>query len=282
MRHLAGRLVGRAHREGRSLLRQLRPRRAHLYGVGTAKSGTHSVAALFGRRLVAAHEAEAEALIARLLADPVDADELRRYLVARDRRLRLEVDASQLNGLVLDPLLERFPHARFLLTIRHPYDWLDSFLNHELAHPSQPEWQAFRDWRFATGRPHPPEESALAARGRSTLDGYLGYWARHNRTVLERVPADRLLVVRTDELGRRLPELAAFAGVPESWLDPAGAHAFPAATRFGVLDEVDPTYLADRIRHHGGDLVARFFPDCELVPGPAARPPAPAGLTPGR
>lgn len=194
-----------------SFFRLMTPRKAHLYCVGTAKSGTHSIAAVFGNQLKSAHEPESEKIIDIILdlaAGCIDEQELRRYVLKRDRKLWLDVDSSQLNYFLLDKLVELFPAAKFILTIRNPYTWLDSFINHQLSHESSENWDRLRDFRF---RPdiyaHGKEELVLKEKGLYTLDGYLSYWAQHNRTVIETVPKERLLIIRTDKISECTNEI---------------------------------------------------------------------------
>jgi hypothetical protein len=244
----------------------LRPRRTRLYCVGMAKSGTHSIAVMFADRLRSGHEPEAGRTIELILAlaeGQVSREEFRRSIVERDRRLRLEVDSSALNFFLLDALVPLFPDARFLLTVRHPRSWLDSFINHQLAHPTTtPQWARFREFRF---RPHelthPPEEAVLKSRGLYTLDAYLAYWASQTRAVLEKVPADRLLVVRTDQITARAADIARFAGLPPALAAAQKSRANPAKAKFGILSELDADYVDAKIREHGGELVDRLFVD---------------------
>ena len=238
-------------------------RRQQIYGVGTAKSGTHSIAAMFEDQLNAGHEPESGALIRQVLDA---ASEGRRipdqFVRERDRRLALEVDSSNLNVYLVEPLVRFFPAARFILTIREPRSWLDSLINHMLRlHRPSDEWLALRRYRF---RPdlytHRPEEAVLKERGLFTLDGFLTYWVGHNRTVLEAVPAERLLVVRTDEITDRAGAIAAFVGVPEHHAQQNKSHAFKAPAQFGVLDQIPAAFVDEKIAEHCADLVARFFP----------------------
>ena len=101
--------MGRLKRTFRSssLFRLINPRKAHLYCVGTAKSGTHSIAAIFRDRLRSDHEPENQEVIRAILdlaAGRLDDEALRRYVLERDRRLWLEVDSSQLNFFLLDTI----------------------------------------------------------------------------------------------------------------------------------------------------------------------------------
>lgn len=237
-------------------------RRLHLYGVGTGKTGTHSVAAVFERDYRAGHEAEAKELMELLFeiwAGERPRSELGPYLRDRDRRLDLEVDADLVYGEVVGELVELFADARFVLTVREPWPWLDSMTNHSLARPTASHWARWRDVRFrADELARPPEEQAWAERGLYTLEGYLGSWARHNRLVLDAVPPERLLVIRTEDLGRRLGDLARFAGVDVQTLDADRVHSFPAAGRFDAVDDLDPDYVQDTIDRLCGEVLARL------------------------
>lgn len=233
--------------------------RRRLYGVGTGKTGTHSVAAVFERDHRAAHEAGAKDLMEVLFAvaeGRASRSDVRDHILERDARLNLEMDASLVNGEVVAELVDLFPGSRYVLTVREPHAWLDSMANHSLAHQTPTHWVRWREMRFrADELTHPPEEATWAARGLYTLDGYLGSWARHNRMVLDAVPPDDLFIVRTEDLADRLDDLAAFCGVSPDSLDHDRVHSFPAAGRFDALADLDPDHLEDRIAHHCGPLL---------------------------
>jgi hypothetical protein len=83
--------------------------------------------------------------------------------------------------------------------------------------------------------------------------------ARHNRHVLDALPAERLLVVRTHKLLARLPDIAAFAMVPAETLRPDRGWEFRTSQRHRLLAALDPIYVQDTAEHHCGDLIRRFF-----------------------
>lgn len=246
------------------LYRLMNPRKAHLYGMGTAKSGTHSIGAVFGDQLRSAHEPENGKVIDIILdyaAGRIDDAELSQYVLKRDKRLWLEADSSQLNFFLLDQLLELFSDAKFILTIRDPYSWLDSFINHQLAYGNPGDkWTKLRDLRF---RPdiytHLQGEQVLKENGLYTLDGYLSYWAHHNRTVIDTVPEDRLLIIRTDKISEQVEEIAAFAGISINNLKQENSHAFTAKEKFHLLDKLDQEYLEQKVKEHCGELMAQYF-----------------------
>lgn len=234
-------MLQRLKREIRSLYYRsplfplLTPRNTLLYCVGTAKSGTTSIHSMFNGKLRSNHEADSHEvidIILKLEAGEISDAELRKYIQSRDKRLRLEIDSSQLNYFFLDHLVEMYPDAQFILTIRNPYAWVDSFINHQIGRNASEKWKRFRDFRFRPGQfEHPPEEDALAERGLYTLDGYFSYWSRHNTDVLAKVPASRLLVVRTTEITDRAEEIAEFSGVSPSRANRKRSHSNKARAK---------------------------------------------------
>jgi hypothetical protein len=179
---------------------------------------------------------------------------------------------------LLSKLVSLFPDAKFILTIRDPYSWLDSFINHQLARGCSDKWLKLRNYRFRPDKyTHQQGEFILKEKGLYTLDGYLSYWAHHNRTVIDTVPADRLLIVRTDKITERAEEIAAFVGMSSRNLRKEKSHAFRAKEKFGLLDQIDQAYLEHKVKEHCGDLVVRFFPEIRSKEGalsaPATSPP---------
>jgi len=240
-----------------------------LYCIGTTDSGNHSVQALLAPHLRSAYEPEGEEVIELILANAagrMNESEVDYYLLLRDRRLSLELDSSQLNIFLLHQLVQLFPAARFVLTIRDPYSWLDLVINHQLTHPTSDKWVAMREFRF---RPdlyvHQPEELILKDHGLYTIDGYLSYWGWHNRKAIAVVPEEQLLILRNDQISECVDEIAAFAGIPKGRLRREKSHSFRAPKRFGLLDKVDRQFLEEKIDEHCGSLVAQFFPDIQLA-----------------
>lgn len=199
------------------LERIFKPRHFQAYCVGTAKSGTHSIAAIFSKNYRAAHEPNSEEFIDLLFAvwnGSREPKHLRRYIKERDKRLWLEIDSSQLNYFVLDILVQEFPKAKFILTIRDCYSWLDSLINHQLARDCSQNWYKLRDVRFkGKSTEYAPEEEILARHNLYTLDGYLSYWAKHNKDILAKVPNHKLLIVKTNEISSKVAKISDFLGV---------------------------------------------------------------------
>ena len=249
-----------------NLYSTIHPLKTQVYCIGTAKSGTNSISAMFQDNLKSAHEPDSEQVISVIFDftnGRISREELKNYILKRSRRLRLRIDSSQLNYFLLDELLELYPEAKFILTIRNPYTWLDSFINHQLSRKAPTSWIRLREFRFrANELKHPLEEIILQRKELYTLDGYLSYWAAHNYKVLKAVPHDRLLVVRTDHITQRLTEIARFVGVSACMADREKSHAFKAKKKFNVLSEIDSTYLEQKVLLHCHELLDEYFPEC--------------------
>jgi hypothetical protein len=245
-----------------------RPRRFQAFGVGTPKSGTRSLAGLFERSYRAAHEPEAEALVAMIdleMKHGIERERVAQFFRRRDRRLRLELESSHPTAFFLETLLVEFPGAKFILTIRDCYSWLLSVCGQFLRLPKTHDYAFWGKMRDAYYRPdlypHAPEERVLAAHGLYSLDGYFAFWARHNTEVLTRVPRERLLVVRTHEIRRDAERIAGFLGVPPESLDTSRAHLNRAQAAADMVWEIDPRFVQTKADLHCRDLMARFFPE---------------------
>ncbi len=234
----------------------LRPRRIHAYNLGAGRTGTTTVARIFGDSYRSAHEsrpAETIALLEEYWAGKASEQEVRETLRDRDRRHRYEFESSPYLGPFAEHLADIFPTAKFVLTVRAPRKWLRSVIDKCINSPRDElaeHYVALRDLCY--GRPpdqYSDEEAVLASHNLHSLDGYLQYWAWHNQTVLNHVPEDRLLVLRTRMLSNSLPQLAAFVGVNQSALSAPGRKN-ASSDRHHVLDDVSEEYIQELIDVH--------------------------------
>jgi hypothetical protein len=253
----------------RKILGRHRVRRGRLYCVSIGKSGTHSIANMFSRTVRSAHEVQAVPLMEKILAwreTRISEREFGEWLHRRDRELALEVDSSTLNFEILDILLREFPDARFVLTIRDCYSWCDSFMNHAVRNRQSvdPLWHQMGRFRGNRAQ-HAPEEQLLKENGFLSLDSYFSYWTKHNQTVLDKVPAQRLLVVRTDQIQERAFEIADFAGLPRRSIRMDRAHEYRNLEKQEILRQIDRDFLEALVEKHCRPLMKRFFPEIESL-----------------
>jgi len=193
------------------------------------------------------------------LSDATARDEIRRL----DRRMWLEFNSSWLNYCILDLLLEEYPRAKFVLTIRDCYSWLDSIFNQLLGRTHSEFHLQFHRWFANALSPgtHENGDRALGDRGLWPLDDWLRFWNQQNACVMALVPSDRLLIIRTQDILDDLPRLAEFLGIPLDTLDAGRSHEHKAAAKFGLLSEIDENYLRERVEARCGDLMRKFFPE---------------------
>ena len=242
--------------------RRFRTRRTFLYCIGAAKTGTTSLAAMFRPHYQAEHEPETlrtTRLVIDRLEGRVPREAVATALRRRDRRLNLELESAHPLVYVSDLLVELFPEARFIITIREPLSWLRSRLNYHFK-VDPPAWQPYREY-FWTQRHtgYAPEERALEHYDLCSLDTYLGQYADHYRRAFSCVPPERRLIVRTSELRRAIPEIARFAGIPPESLEYAHSNREP--DKICPLDEIDAGFARERIWHHCGELISEHFPE---------------------
>jgi hypothetical protein len=222
------------------------------------------VAAIFSSRYKAYHEPEARELTDLFLKtrnNPQSDQALSRYFRKRDRRLWLELESSHFDYLFIDVLVREFPKARFILTIRDWYSWLDSVINHQLSGP----WGKLEEIRFEPQKfRYAPEEEALKMRGLYPLDSYLTYWVSHNQKILSAVPPNRLLVIQTNQIERKIQALADFLAIPAKTLDPKKSHSYAAKRKFDVLTRMDKGYLESKAGQCCQPLMNMYFPGYSL------------------
>jgi Sulfotransferase domain len=194
----------------------------------------------------------------------VDAEFARRVLRRRDRELRLEMESSVLAGVLIEPLVRACPRKKFILTIRDAYSWADSWIDHDINSPLKEgsrlaELDKIR-LRVADFSPT-KHDLPLVERGLRPLACYFQLWGNHNTRVLQAVPEERLLVVRTQELAARIPEIAAWVGVPPRMLRSDRAGLLSAPTQHRILTMLDASYVRETAERLCGNLMRRYFPD---------------------
>ena len=245
----------------------------HAYGIGTPKSGTHSIAGVFQPRYRAVHEPEQYDTIQLLLANQkkvLDKTQLKEQLNKRDQRLGLELESSNFLSFLVESLVDEFPEAKFILTIRDCYSWLNSYLNHQLRKPAYSAekrfWWHYRNLCFRLEPfEHAPEEKVLAQHQLYTLDGYLSYWQRINQKILTTIPPERLLVVRTVEIAESLDKIAQFLHIPVERLNPSHSHLFKAKKKFDLLKQIDSDFLEQKVAFYCEALMSHYFPTIRNV-----------------
>ncbi len=246
----------------KSLIRNLLPRRFQVYCVGCAKTGSTSLASMFSLSYRTAHEAKTQKtnqLIIDWLEKKIDKAELQRRLIERDRQLKLELESAHPLGYISDILVETFPNAKFIITIREPHSWLKSRLNfHYKTDP--PAWRLYRDYFWKQRhRGYANEEQILMKFNLFSLDTYLSQYADHYNRVLNQIPKERFLLIKTSELNSSLLTISQFLGIKENKI--RIAHSKQSLEKIEPLEQIEPEFVKAKIWYHCHEIITQYFPE---------------------
>ena len=240
-----------------------------LYVVGMGKTGTTSLAAAFGAYR-SGHEVDAtrmKRLAARARAGDLEPSRARWELRRRDLRFRLEVDSAHFLTPFVPQLADLYPRAHFVVLIRDCFSWVDSLLEH---------WSRLAT-RITDTHGHRFESADLdevpnvvktwasvegqLLRGQSNAGlavALLRAWATTYTRLLDEVPEERTLILRTDDIDTAAQRLAALCRVDAGTLRlderrNVGPH------RAGVLDGVPVAVALREAERWCAPLMEQFW-----------------------
>lgn len=251
---------------------RLNSRCFHAYCVGTPKSGTASIANLLQKNFRSAHEPRTRQTIEHLSNHLLNKDEgqdfasLSTYLRARDKYLWLELEAAHVLHHCIGMLVDIFPNAKFILTIRDCFSWLNSEINQQYMMRKFPHWTCIQRIRYQYGEWNFVEEDQILSQyDLYPIASYLSYWTRHNKKVLSAVPSSRLLVIRTQEIDNHLPAMAQFLDISHEEIDQANSHSHQRKSKaLNVFELVPSSYIEQQAETYCCELMDQFFPDTSV------------------
>ncbi|NVO58348.1 hypothetical protein HW561_21410 [Rhodobacteraceae bacterium B1Z28] len=226
-------------------------RRFHLMCMGLPRSGTTSLYTLF-RPMRAANEYAEKATIKALTSQMPDSD-LTAFLVRRDREGALEMDAASFLHLAAPELVAQCPNAGFVLPVRPPTEWFESYLKmllrwydgFQAKGRTPPSWMEAYGQRLF-GHFDWAEIASEDARDRfmpMVAQRFLSHWADTTLRTLDVLPPQRRLVLHTHDLGRRRGDMARLAGISEEHLT-MESHANISPPGPDILQGISRTELA--------------------------------------
>ncbi|MBF8277453.1 MAG: hypothetical protein HW390_2526 [Candidatus Brocadiaceae bacterium] len=245
------------------------PRRFHVYGVGLPKSGTVSLAGLFGnyRSCHEFHQWETHQMIIRYNSGTISREQFRGFLKERELLGGLpEMDAAHFNRHYIDILQEEFPEAKFICLIRDCYSWVNSFVNYFVV----PEREAIQSKELPNGMPFDIPRGAMEAKNELVrnfhkyIDVPLSFWSSSYRDMIEKLPPGRSMIIRTHEISQKVDDIAHFVGIQPNRLVKEQSHLNKAKYTVSVLRNLDRDFLKTKFREHSCGLMERFFPGFSL------------------
>ena len=209
----------------------------------------------------AAHEIDRErsrALVLKVWSGELDAHSVRVRAALRRRSVRyhLEVDVAGHMSALAGTHAAMYADARVVLLIRDCFSWLNSAVDMRIRSLNT-ESSYFHAKYLRYGNRFANEEAVLQEAGLIPIGSWLRGWVDANQRVLDEVPPDQLLVVRTEELDSSVEVLARFAGVPASTLRPVHANRNPSPT--GLLGEVPAQFVIERAQEWCAPIMERFW-----------------------
>jgi hypothetical protein len=239
-------------------------RRFHAYNVGLPRSGCSSMMALFSNyRSVAEYkERESVELITAWKDGWISERTLRDYILYRHELGQLEMDTASFNHFYLHILVNEFPEAKFIFTIRDCYSWVTSFLRmisrwkkHFLdIDQEMPDWMlnygrilfGEYDWNWFNSY------EDLMKNLDPLVEMFIKGWAGLNSRILGLLPPERSLVIKTSEISRSQAKLAEFIGIPVHTLT-EHHHINMAPDSVNLLENYDREKFNALLRQYQGD-----------------------------
>mgnify|MGYP000382547711 CR=1 FL=1 len=239
---------------------RFRTRKSHIFCIGAAKTGTTSIAQCLSSDYRTAHEPET-ILTNKLIIDKLDGNilntHLKQELIKRDNRLKLEVESSHPLSYLSQELIEVFPKAKFIVTIREPYAWLESRLNfHYKKKP--PEWEEYRNYFWIKkNTKYKKEEEVLKEYNLCTLETYLKQYAEQYKIIFDHIPAEKMLLIKTDSLNSSIRNIENFVNVKN------GSLKMPITNKehnkISVLASIEDIFIREKIWTNCHEIIEQFF-----------------------
>ncbi len=203
-------------------------RRFHIINLSLPRTGSTSLAAMF-QNYRSKHEFMQRELVNTIsyyFNGKISENELDAFLILRDKKGSLEVDASTSLQFVAERVVSLFPDAKFIFIVRDGASWILSSLAmlRWLGRTGKEEDPAYVDWIERYGKlfissfkfPLFATDVYLRNHSKHIISGLADFWGKQTLNVLELLrglPEDRRLVLQLKDLDYSIQRLAQFAGV---------------------------------------------------------------------
>lgn len=243
----------------KNIFKKVKKRKTQVYCLGAAKTGTTTIAGIYQNELVSAHEPlaqETTRFVIDFLKGSVSETECKKYLLNRDNSLRLDLESSHPLGYFSQFLNELFPNAKYIITIREPYNWLKSRLDfHYSVNPA--EWEPYR--KYIWGRNHKKyniAEKILEKNKLYSLDAYLKQYSEQYETIFNSLPPEKTFIVKTSEISNQINEISYFLNVSSNV---KALHLNKKKNYDNIIDRIDREFVDDKISIHCQWLIEKYF-----------------------
>ena len=241
-------------------------RKFQAYVVGLPKTGTVSLAAIFGNYRFG-HEFdqwETHQMVIKHKKGLISKKQVCEYLKRRDLMAGLlEMDSAHFNRHYLDILADEYPEARFICLIRDCYSWLDSYISHFM----DPGREVIQSREICNGFPFDLPRGSLKERAELVNNFHkyiatpLSFWASSYKDMFENLPHGRSLIVKTQEISGKVDDIANFVGVSPQSLINENSHLNKSEKKVHILHKLDYNFLKVKFDEYCSVLMDKYFPD---------------------
>lgn len=235
------------------------------YTVGIAKTGTSSIAGIFSKYKTQ-HEycfPTFSKLIIDYQTDKISKDSFTNKILMNISKDDLDFNASSFNHFFLDILADNFPNAQFIFTIRDCYSWFESLLNMIASNYTFCEEWAYKwtDFLFGLDRSYYKNVNLLQCGLENYIDKSLSYWTKSNKSIIQNLPKERSLTIKTDNISKDIYKLIDFTKIPVEKISFENTHSFKAPKRYNVLLNTDHYLLEEKFKQYCQPLMDEYFPN---------------------
>jgi len=185
------------------------------------------------------------------------------YIKFRDEEGNFEVDAAGFNFYYIDILLDLYTDAKFILTIRDCYSWVNSCVGYIFKRYHTDEKKRFLGSMVNNIDYLPGNRFEWTDRSeyKVCIRQLAKMWAVTNENLLRSIPTERLLVVNTDSLSLDIQAIARFVGASENGLNSDHANRGDGINYLACFDTDKIEAVFNR---YCSALMAERFPEMTL------------------
>lgn len=187
-----------------------------------------------------------------------------KILSSRDIANWLEIESSHYLGGVIEQLTQVSNNAKYILTIRDCLSWMDSWFNHQLSRATLTNESVYdlgRNNYYCRGHQYTKHDHFLESMKLYPIRSYLEFWKDHNQNVINSVPEEKLLIIKTKEISSSTDKIATFLNINESKIVNNSSHEFKAKAKHGILEKLDANFIYDTAMEVCGELNDMYFPE---------------------
>ena len=172
------------------------------------------------------------------------------------------MDSSTHNFYIVPALLRLFPDSKFLIPIRDPISWLDSYIDYGINNRLQAGNNALSPQKTRMGlfrygdlyHKYTEGEKILKDFEMPSVEAHLFFYRNHYQTMLSIVPDARRIVYNTFELEENISTICRFLDITPAYLNLTNLQMNKGSTKHHVVAALDKLYLKEKVDFYCGDL----------------------------